>query len=1241
MFRLDKKRWVYWFAFISIFLISGSVLAASWYSTLSQSFVSTGSASTVHTFTLPSNQKVASDGYIKIELTGDFDAADEYADLYIEGTYIGKATGGAATCSTNLTKKFMLSQANLESWGADGKIVVTVKNSSAVSGCTSTQRKHGLALSVTNLVSSQPVKTLSKVRINCTTPIVEGLTGTCSAFADFSDNSTQTVTSSITNWKADRAASISTSGVITALPVSADTFVTITGNYTYNGVTMTGIGSTTVKDDSISGLREFRISCPTSFNENTSIQCRSYAKIDGAEREVTTSSTWSENASYTSITPTGGLLTAVDVIGDSGVFVKASYSYGGVTKAAEQVVTVKDVPILPTALTITCPSSIDESSTANCTAKVTLSNNTTSDVTSSSQWASSSAFATVDTNGKITTQAVTADQHININASYTASSVTKTATFPLIIKKKTSPSSAVSFTNSSNNQSLTFNGNSAWTLSPDTIYGTGGYKICESSRPTYCLNAEAGFLQSSLVEPGWLSMVFVLQDMGNGYVSMRSAHTGHYIYLNGVNIVTGAVSNTLSIAQWKQGTSNGNNTNEDIAVFLNRSNSNITLNINSNNSWVLIKDSYYNTGGYKICEQFRVNYCVNIESGKLESSPVQDGWVSSIWMINATEDGFFNIKSRWKEYIYIHIVGDKLVAATVESYLHPAQWKKISITQNAEFFSKSNKYKSSKNRASATELCEQSSANNKNCNGLYAYDIKRCFNDKEKYIINSNNKQLNSTTSVEFFYSPNCEANWIEIKTTTGFLDIEAISKNITGDKFINNSNNTFSYMESLYGKVIPSPMVYAKDDCSAKSFALIKNLDQQVFTKELYESNRCAIIFNNGANKVTVNNNISNPVSDLDKKLNSWPDSLQMYIAKNQNYWSSALLANTKLSDFTANYSFYGKSAVSEYIYDFEKQIKHSPELLAISMALYYGDNAGLQLSSAYATSFENIAPNSLVTSIDSITEDAAEATIAYQQGKITKYTLAYVIAADTGTAIITAVPAHIFYEAGMDFLNVDDGVQFLIEKIVANSDTANKVIQALSDGQESWEVFKKNDPNTAYKIEATIKIADVFFATKDVKTNFNTKRNEYLSTGKNKIPTYSKVLTGKEANQYWIDKDPKYAQNPPYDERYGAYELISTGETTFVRFYDGVNTRKKSYWMAYPDDIKGLTAEQIYNKLALPALPTKMVYVTPPKGKIMWTGTANPNFNKEGGGTQYEYHDGYLPEEAFGDEKPFSIIK
>lgn len=43
------------------------------------------------------------------------------------------------------------------------------------------------------------------------------------------------------------------------------------------------------------------------------------------------------------------------------------------------------------------------------------------------------------------------------------------------------------------------------------------------------------------------------------------------------------------------------------------------------------------------------------------------------------------------------------------------------------------------------------------------------------------------------------------------------------------------------------------------------------------------------------------------------------------------------------------------------------------------------------------------------------------------------------------------------------------------------------------------------------------------------------------------------------------------------------------------------------------------------------------------MRIGIAAPvvKFGQNGGGTQYEYHDGYLPEEAFGDEKPFSIIK
>ncbi|HMT92052.1 hypothetical protein [uncultured Thiothrix sp.] len=655
MFRLNKKIGSYWFSFISLCLLCGSVLAAPLYTTLIQYFASTGSASTTHTFNLPSNQKVASGGYIKIELTGDFDAADEYANLYIEGTYIGKATGGAATCTTNLTKNFTLPQANLEKWGADGKIEVTVTNSSAVSGCTSTQRKHGLALSITNLVSSQPVKTLSKVRLTCPSTIVEGATGSCSAIADFSDASSQTVTSSVSNWTVDRAASISSSGVITASQVSADTFVTVTGRYTYNGVTMTGLGNTTVKDDSISGLREFRVSCPSSFNENSSIQCRSYAKIDGTEREVTTSSTWSENASYTTITPTGGLLTAVDVIGDSGVFVKASYSYGGVTKAAEQVVTIKDIPVLPTALTITCPPSIDESSTANCTATATLSNGTSSNVTSTSQWASNNTnLATIDSNGKVTTNAVTTDQNVTFTATYrsTTSSVL-TRTFTSTIKNKVDSSSlngkTVQFTNRWKNSLISLNGNTDWLLAQQP---TGYHTICEKNQPNYCLNISGSTLQSSPISTTASTYAQWVLEAYDGHTRIRNvALTNLYIHHENATVTVGSILPGWLSAQWVV---KEVSTNTGINLF---NEANLKLTIDGESEWIFIKDEVYGTGGYRICEKWLTNYCINIQHDILQSSRIEDTWMSAVWMKEDAGNGYFRLNNRWKSGVYINADG--------------------------------------------------------------------------------------------------------------------------------------------------------------------------------------------------------------------------------------------------------------------------------------------------------------------------------------------------------------------------------------------------------------------------------------------------------------------------------------------------------------------------------------------------------------------------------------------------------
>ena len=888
-------------AFICLLLFPLLASAASFYTTLSQSFSSSGSATTTHTFTLPANQKVASSGYVKIELTGDFDASNEYADIYIEGSYVGKATGGSATCTTNLTKNFPLSQSDLEKWGADGKIVVTVQNSSAVSGCTDSQRKHGLALSITNLVSSQPAQTLSKVRLTCPSSITEGATGSCSANADFSDGSSTAVTSSVTNWKIDKAGSISSGGVITAGQVSSDQFATITGDYTYNGKTMTGIGTTTIKDDTVSGLRAFRIVCPSTLNENSNTQCQAYATIDGTERNVNTSSTWSVNASYTSIN-TSGVLVSTEVASDSGSFVKASYTYGGVTKSAEQMVTIKDVPV------------------------------------------------TVPTTSK-----------------------------------------TLQFKNRWRGTLITVNGSSDWVVSSVS----GGYTLCEKSRPTYCLNTENGSLQSTVISTTSTYAKWAIEDY-DGHKRIRNiGYSTYYIHQENPTVTAGVIQSGWWSAQWAMTESTNTPTTVvtpslSASSFSNRS-TNQTLTANANTSWTLSKDTIYNTGGYKICETEKPIYCLNVENGTLQSSPIQTGWLSAVWMVEDAGNGYISIRNRWQQTQYIYLNNGVLVSGAISNTSAYAQWK-----QGTQTIADNGTHSVA---PGVVTKCSGSS-----CAGKYPE--AHCLAKKKAL-----NMQRQNDTTVTLWLSESCQVNWATVDYTGNMHGIRLQAKIRTGDGIVETNNN---YNNN--SNTVSTNMVYSPNNCSVRAYGTseyYKDLYNYIKDGEatLYEKpepacypcigSECPVVryydsekqmffdIKNGEenyyniakkidekNKYISNNTYTLPpitykmkderVLDIytmvlscpdscqkysfynDKEITLMPSSVQDYLFKNKEYYGG-LPQDSKYRNWkywTDNYSQY---ISSEYIYAFEKQVKYSQEFYSIKTALLYGDNVTSLIYDSY----------------------------------------------------------------------------------------------------------------------------------------------------------------------------------------------------------------------------------------------------------------------------------------------------
>lgn len=1005
-----------WYALLLMLLFSTSAIAASFYTVLSQSFGSSGSATTTHTFTLPANQKVASSGYVKIELTGDFDATNEYADISIEGTSIGRATGGAATCTTNLTQNFTLSQANLEKWASDGKIVVTVTNSSAVSGCTSAQRKHGVALSVSNLVSSQPAKTLSKVRLTCPSTITEGATGSCSALADLSDGSSQTVTSSVTNWRIDKAGSISSSGVITAGQVSADQFATITGDYTYNGKTMTGIGTATIKDNAVSGLRSFRISCPATLNENSNAQCHAYATIDGTERTVSTSSTWSVNASSYASINTSGVLVTKEIASDSGVNVKASYTYSGVTKAAEQMVTVKDVPVtVPTTsktlqfknrwrgtlITVNgvsdwVVSSVSGGFTLCEKSRPTYCLNTTNGSLQSTVISTASndakwAIEDYDGHKRIRNIGRSAYYIHQENPTATAGAIQSgwwSAQWIMTESSNTTPTvttpslSASSFSNRSTNQTLTANANTSWTLSKDTVYNTGGYKICETAKPTDCLNIESGILQSSQVQPVWLSAVWMVEDAGTGYISIRNRwQQTQYIYLNNGVLTSGVVSASLAVAQWKQG-------------------NNIIADSGTHNA-----ASGVTTGcsGASCAGKYPESQC-NADKKAL-NKVTQGNTTVTLWHSPN------NCKTNWATVDYNGSIKDIVLQAKIKAGDNILQ-----INSNTV-----------ESKTVSTKMVYSPD----NCS-VRAYGMSFYYKD---YNFNTPIKE---------------EATLYEKPEPSCY---PCIGSECPVVKY---SNDNGGYLTIKNGEAN-----YYGIAQKIKEMEVMDKINPY-FQQQYYYTFNDKTVLNIRTMVLSCSDDCGKYKFYNDLAIKPMPDDLKNYLYSNRTYYW-ALPADSQFRNWNVWKNLNHSSG--NYILNFEEKIKGKLNASSVIIALYYMQNASGVIDDA----------TRIVLNIKETQAIQIKALQDYKLGKLNG--ISATIQFTGASAEVAMRPINVTLEETSKFLHIDDAMSFAI-RAIAGTATGEKAILALRQGSKYWDDFTYSHPEAAANLNATLHIAEVVIA-------------------------------------------------------------------------------------------------------------------------------------------------------------------
>ena len=91
-------------------------------------------------------------------------------------------------------------------------------------------------------------------------------------------------------------------------------------------------------------LNSVSISGASSVNENSASNYTATATFsDGTSETITESVTWSEDSSFATMNSIGVLSTS-EVMSDETVTIMASYTYGDVTKTAEKVVTITDIP---------------------------------------------------------------------------------------------------------------------------------------------------------------------------------------------------------------------------------------------------------------------------------------------------------------------------------------------------------------------------------------------------------------------------------------------------------------------------------------------------------------------------------------------------------------------------------------------------------------------------------------------------------------------------------------------------------------------------------------------------------------------------------------------------------------------------------------------------------------------------------------------------------------------------------
>ena len=99
-------------------------------------------------------------------------------------------------------------------------------------------------------------------------------------------------------------------------------------------------------------------------------------------------------------------------------------------------------------------------------------------------------------------------------------------------------------------------------------------------------------------------------------------------------------------------------------------------------------------------------------------------------------------------------------------------------------------------------------------------------------------------------------------------------------------------------------------------------------------------------------------------------------------------------------------------------------------------------------------------------------------------------------------------------------------------------------------------------------------------------------------------------EVNRYLMSLDPNITPaTAPFDARTDVTRIVTTQNLYFTRIFDPpTGSNAVGSWLVRPAELRGMSAQQIRNVLALPAMPKFSAFVIVPAGITMLTGIAGP---------------------------------